>query len=139
MALMSRKSGRPKRCMLDGRAEAHLVTLSCLKPPEGRTCWLNNLTYRILAFLGVDRGLEGEALNGIEFAHHDDWRVLVPSRRSRPCAVGGEATRERDRAERRSGSSKIHFAVDSSLSLWPIKPFAVQRRAIPYREAVRPT
>ena len=34
---MPKKPGRPRRRVLDGRAEAHLVALSCCSdPPEGR-------------------------------------------------------------------------------------------------------
>jgi hypothetical protein len=39
VALMPRKPGRPRRRVLDGRAEAHLVALSCSEPPEGRGSW----------------------------------------------------------------------------------------------------
>src|SRR3712207_370591 len=35
-ALMPKKPGRPRRRVLDGRAEAHLVALSCSDAPEGR-------------------------------------------------------------------------------------------------------
>lgn len=34
VALMPKKPGRPRRRVLDGRAEAHLVALSCSEPPE---------------------------------------------------------------------------------------------------------
>jgi len=36
VALMPKKPGRPRRRVLDGRAEARLVALSCSEPPEGR-------------------------------------------------------------------------------------------------------
>ena len=39
VAFMPRKPGRPRRRVLDGRAEAHLVALSCSDPPEGRERW----------------------------------------------------------------------------------------------------
>ena len=45
---MLRKPGRPRGRELDGRAEAHLVALSCSEPLEGREHW----TLRLLA----DRG-----------------------------------------------------------------------------------
>ena len=39
VALMPKKPGRPRRRVLDGRAEAHLIALSCSDPPEGRERW----------------------------------------------------------------------------------------------------
>ena len=39
VALMAKKPGKPRRWVLDGRAEAHLVALSCSEPPEGRAGW----------------------------------------------------------------------------------------------------
>src|SRR5215204_3876605 len=52
VALMPRKPGRPRRRVLDGRAEAQLVALSCLEPPEGRGSW----TLRLLADRMVELG-----------------------------------------------------------------------------------
>ena len=52
VALMPRKPGRPRRRVLDGRAEAHLVALACSEPPEGRGSW----TLRLLADRMVDLG-----------------------------------------------------------------------------------
>lgn len=52
VALMPRKPGRPRRRALDGRAEAHLVALSCSEPPEGRAEW----TLRLLADRMVELG-----------------------------------------------------------------------------------
>ncbi len=34
VALMAKKPGKPRRRVLDGRAEAHLVALSCSEPPR---------------------------------------------------------------------------------------------------------
>ena len=39
VALVPKKLGRPRRRVLDGRAEAHLITLSCSDPSEGRERW----------------------------------------------------------------------------------------------------
>jgi transposase len=50
IALMPKKPGLPRRRILDGRAEAHLIALSCSDPPEGRERW----SMRLLA----DRMLE---------------------------------------------------------------------------------
>ena len=36
IALMPKKPGLPRMRILDGRAEAHLIALSCSDPPEGR-------------------------------------------------------------------------------------------------------
>jgi transposase len=52
VALMPRKPGRPRRRVLDGRAEAHLVALACSDPPEGRERW----SMRLLADRMVELG-----------------------------------------------------------------------------------
>jgi transposase len=52
VALMPRKPGKPRRRVLDARAEAHLVALACSEPPEGRGSW----TLRLLADRMVDLG-----------------------------------------------------------------------------------
>jgi len=39
VALMPKKPGRPRRRVLDGRAEAHLIALSCSESPAGRERW----------------------------------------------------------------------------------------------------
>lgn len=55
VALMAKKPGRPRRRVLDGRAEAHLVALACSDPPEGRGSW----TLRLLAERMVELGHVG--------------------------------------------------------------------------------
>jgi hypothetical protein len=50
--LCPRKPGRPRRRVLDGRAEAHLIALSCSDPPEGRERW----SMRLLADRMVELG-----------------------------------------------------------------------------------
>jgi len=52
VALMPKKPGRPRRRVLDGRAEAHLIALSCSDPPEGRESW----SMRLLADRMVELG-----------------------------------------------------------------------------------
>ena len=52
VALMPKKPGRPRRRVLDGRAEAHLIALSCSAPPEGRERW----SMRLLADRMVELG-----------------------------------------------------------------------------------
>jgi transposase len=52
VALMPKKPGRPRRRVLDGRAEAHLVALSCSDAPEGRERW----SMRLLADRMVELG-----------------------------------------------------------------------------------
>jgi len=52
VALMPKKPGRPRRRVLDGRAEARLVALSCSDPPEGRERW----SMRLLADRMVELG-----------------------------------------------------------------------------------
>jgi transposase len=55
VALMPKKPGRPRRRVLDGRAEAHLIALSCSDPPEGRERW----SMRLLADRMVELGHVG--------------------------------------------------------------------------------
>ena len=52
VALMPKKPGRPRRRVLDGPAEAHLIALSCSEPPEGRERW----SMRLLADRMVELG-----------------------------------------------------------------------------------
>jgi len=52
VALMPKKPDRPRRRVLDGRAEAHLIALSCSDPPEGREHW----SLRLLAERMVELG-----------------------------------------------------------------------------------
>jgi transposase len=52
VALMPKKPGRPRRRVLHGRAEAHLIALSCSDPPEGRERW----SMRLLADRMVELG-----------------------------------------------------------------------------------
>ena len=52
VALMPKKPGKPRRRVLDGRAEAHLIALSCSEPPEGRERW----SMRLLADRMVELG-----------------------------------------------------------------------------------
>jgi transposase len=55
VALLPKKPGRPRRRVLDGRAEAHLIALSCSDPPEGRERW----SMRLLADRMVELGHVG--------------------------------------------------------------------------------
>ena len=73
VALMPRKPGRPRRRVLDGRAEAHLVALSCSEPPEGRAGW----TLRLLA----DRMVE---LGHVEGVSHETVRRTLKKTPSGP-------------------------------------------------------
>lgn len=52
VALMPKKPGKPRRRVVDGRAEAHLIALSCSDPPEGRERW----SMRLLADRMVELG-----------------------------------------------------------------------------------
>ncbi len=63
MALMPRKPGRPRRRrVLDGRAEAHLVALSCSEPPEGRGSWTLRLLANRMVELGHVEGVSHETV-----------------------------------------------------------------------------
>jgi transposase len=55
IALTPKKPGKPRRRVLDGRAEAHLVALACSEAPEGRSRW----TLRLLADRMVELGHVG--------------------------------------------------------------------------------
>jgi transposase len=55
VALMPKKPGRPRRRVLDGQDEAHLIALSCSDPPEGREHW----SLRLLADRMVELGHVG--------------------------------------------------------------------------------
>jgi transposase len=52
VVLMPRKPGRPRRKVLDGRAEAHLLALACSPAPEGWERW----SMRLLADRMVELG-----------------------------------------------------------------------------------
>lgn len=71
VALMPKKPGRPRRRVLDGRAEAHLIALSCSDPPEGRERW----SMRLLA----DRMVE---LGHVDTVSHETIRRTLKKTRS---------------------------------------------------------
>jgi transposase len=79
VALMPKKPGRPRRRVLDGRAEAHLVALSCSDPPEGRERW----SMRLLADRMVELG-HVEALS-----HESVRRTLKKTRSNHTSSVSG--------------------------------------------------
>ena len=79
VALMPKKPGRPRRRVLDGHAEAHLVALSCSEPPEGRADW----TLRLLA----DRMVELGHVEGV--SHETVRRTLKKTRSSRILSRSG--------------------------------------------------
>ncbi len=62
VALMPKKPGRPRRRVLDGRAEAHLVALSCSDPPEGRERWSMRLLADRMVELGYADALSYETV-----------------------------------------------------------------------------
>lgn len=62
VALMARKPGKPRRRVLDGRAEAHLVALSCSEPPEGRGRWTLRLLADRMVELGYVEGVSRETI-----------------------------------------------------------------------------
>ena len=75
VALMPKKPGRPRRGVLDARAEAHLVALSCSDPPEGRERW----SMRLLA----DRMVE---LGHVEALSHETVRRTLKKTLSSPTS-----------------------------------------------------
>lgn len=62
VALMLKKPGRPRRRVLDGRAEAHLIALSCSDPPEGRERWSMRLLADRMVELGHVEALSHETV-----------------------------------------------------------------------------
>jgi transposase len=62
VALMAKKPGKPRRRVLDGRAEAHLVALACSDPPEGRGGWTLRLLADRMVELGHVEGLSRETV-----------------------------------------------------------------------------
>ena len=62
VALMPKKPGRPRRRVLDGRAEAHLIALSCSDPPEGRERWSLRLLADRMVELGYADALSYESV-----------------------------------------------------------------------------
>jgi hypothetical protein len=62
VALMPKKPGLPRRRVLDGRAEAHLIALSCSDPPEGRERWSMRLLADRMVQLGHVEALSHETV-----------------------------------------------------------------------------
>ncbi len=62
VALMPKKPGRPRRRVLDGRAEAHLIAPSCSDPPEGRDRWSLRLLADRMVGLGYADALSYETV-----------------------------------------------------------------------------
>ena len=62
VALMPKKPGRPRRRVLDGRAEAHLIALACSNPPEGRGHWPLRLLADRMVELGYVESLSYETV-----------------------------------------------------------------------------
>jgi hypothetical protein len=75
VALMPKKPGRPRRRVLDGRAEAHLIALCCSEPPEGREHW----SMRLLA----DRMVE---LGHVDTVSHETIRRTLKKTPSSPTS-----------------------------------------------------
>jgi transposase len=75
VALMPKKPGRPRRRVLDGRAEAHLIALSCSDPPQGRERW----SMRLLA----DRMVE---LGHVDTVSHETIRRTLKKTASSPTS-----------------------------------------------------
>jgi transposase len=62
-ALVRKPQDRPSRLpKLDGRAEAHLVTLACSKPPEGRDGWTMQLLADKLVALRIVDSISDETV-----------------------------------------------------------------------------
>ena len=72
-AVRRKRPAREYRRALDGEAEAHLVALSCSKPPKGRTRWSMRLLANRLVELHVVEAVSDETVR----------RVLKKTRSSR--------------------------------------------------------
>jgi transposase len=62
VALLPKKPGRPRRRVLDGRAEAHLIALACSSAPEGRDHWPLRLLADRMVELGYVESLSYETV-----------------------------------------------------------------------------
>ena len=62
IALLPKKPGRPRRRVLDGRAEAHLIALACSNAPEGRDHWPLRLLADRMVELGYVESLSYETV-----------------------------------------------------------------------------
>ncbi len=63
VALLPKKPARrPRRRVLDGRAEAHLIALACSNPPEGRDHWPLRLLADRMVELGYVESLSYETV-----------------------------------------------------------------------------
>lgn len=62
VALMPKKPGRPRRRVLDGRAEAHLIALACSESPAGRERWSMRLLADQMVELGYVDALSHETV-----------------------------------------------------------------------------
>ena len=62
VALLPKKPARPRRRVLDGRAEAHLIALACSNPPEGREHWPLRLLADRMVELGYVESLSYETV-----------------------------------------------------------------------------
>jgi transposase len=78
VALMPRKPRRPRRRVLDGRAEVHLVALACSDPPQGRERW----SMRLLA----DRMVE---LGHVQSVSYETLRRTLKKTSSGPISSAG--------------------------------------------------
>lgn len=78
IALNGRKGNRVYKRKVDGELEAHLIALSCSKPPEGFTRW----SLRLLA----DKAVE---LDYIEQISHETVRRILKKTSSSPGRAKG--------------------------------------------------
>ena len=126
VALMPRKPGRPRRRVLDGRAEAHLVALSCSEPPEGRERW----SLRLLADRMVELGYADE------LSYETVRRTLKKrAQASSQTSVGDPSEEERGfRVEDGRNSGPLRRALRP-----PATGVLLQREALPtHRRCERP-
>jgi len=84
IALMPKKLGLPRRRVLDGRAEAHLIALACSDPPKGRERWSLRLLADRMVELGYADALSYETVR----------RTLKKQAQTSPQAPVGDPSEE---------------------------------------------
>ena len=92
VALMPKKPGRPRRRVLDGRAEAHLIALACSEAPEGRERWSMRLLADRMVELGYADSLSYETVRRtLTATRTGPGRCRAPRRTSAGCRTAPSA------------------------------------------------
>ena len=112
--------------MLDGRAEAHLIALSCSDPPEGRERW----SLKLLA----DRLVE---LGYVESLSHETVRRTLKKRAQTPSQTPVGDPSHKERGPSSGGWRKFWTSTESpptpcvrcrGLVLWLVRPLGNEQK-----------